>query len=205
MMKTMMMQWEQVYHKTEWQQNYVLSNCSSHSVSIALSIYIRQAKYVRGKDADGQHDTLGWPAGSDTSRLDLIAGCRAFDKTGYFCTVILWLGKTMKHFFYSRPYSYNNPLCKTKFVLQSALIKMPAAICTFLQDCWSNLHFSKTLHQKSSLFTFTFNSNTYVYMSQKTTCQSIDLTGAVCTVSPKPLVHKLFTLSHSSSVRLFFK
>jgi hypothetical protein len=33
---------------------------------------------------DGQHDTLGGPAGSHTSQLDLIEGYRVPDKTRYF-------------------------------------------------------------------------------------------------------------------------
>ncbi len=76
MIKMMMMQWESVCHKTKWQRNCVLRNCSS-----ALSIY-----------------------SSHASQPDHTAGYRLFDKTEYFCTIILRLGKMIKPFFYSRQY-----------------------------------------------------------------------------------------------------
>jgi hypothetical protein len=36
------------------------------------------------KDTEGQHDTLGGPAGSHTSQLDLIMGYQVSDMIGYF-------------------------------------------------------------------------------------------------------------------------
>ncbi len=57
------------------------------SINSSLHISDRQ-KYVRGNDADGLLDTLRGPAGPHTYRLDLITGCKAFDQTGYFCTII---------------------------------------------------------------------------------------------------------------------
>jgi hypothetical protein len=52
-----------------------------------------------GEDLDSQQNTLGGPAGAHTSQLGLIVVSRASNKTGSFCTIILWLGKTIKPFF----------------------------------------------------------------------------------------------------------
>ncbi len=44
-----------------------------------LSPHIRQVKCEGGKDTDGEHDTIGKPAGSHTTQPDLITGSRVSD------------------------------------------------------------------------------------------------------------------------------
>ncbi len=88
----MMIWWESVHHKTEWQWHCVLRNYSSalNILYIAFPTYVLyQAGQQRiGKDRDGQRSTLGRPAGSHTSQLTLTTGSRASDETGYFYTNI---------------------------------------------------------------------------------------------------------------------
>ncbi len=53
---------------------------------------IRQVKQeggAMGEDIDCLHDTLGGPAGSHISQLDLTRVSRAYDKNGSFYTIIL--------------------------------------------------------------------------------------------------------------------
>jgi hypothetical protein len=72
---------------TEWQWHCVLRNCSS-ALSKYSTLHIRQVK-VWGEGADSQHDTLGGPAGSHTSQLNLTMGYRVSNKTGCFCPMLV--------------------------------------------------------------------------------------------------------------------
>ncbi len=103
LMMKMMMQWELVCYKTEWQQHHVLRNCSSALTILALPAY-QIIKHVGGRIWTANTTHLVGPAGSHTSQLDLTTGYRVYDKTGYFCTIILWLGKLTKPFFFSWRY-----------------------------------------------------------------------------------------------------
>ncbi len=88
-----------------------------HSVYIALPAYKKGQPWGGGglHKRSTQHISEG-PAGSHTSEVDLITGYKISYQTGFFCTLILWLGKTMKPFFYSRQYSYCNKYCKNSKV-----------------------------------------------------------------------------------------
>ncbi len=75
---------------TETLRHCVLRNYSSEiSIYNSPHICIRLVKQEGREDMDGQHDTLGRPAGSHTSQLDLTAVSRAYDETGSFYTIIL--------------------------------------------------------------------------------------------------------------------
>jgi hypothetical protein len=61
----------------------------STQYTVYSSLHISENKSVgKGKDTDGQHVSLGRPAGSQPSQLDLIEGCRVSDEAEYFCTII---------------------------------------------------------------------------------------------------------------------
>ncbi len=95
------MWWELVCHKTEWQQHYVLRNCSS-----ALSIYsfpqsIRQVK-TGGRGVYWLSTRLiRWACWISHLTAGPLSGFQSFWSGWIFCTIILWLEKTIKPFFLS--------------------------------------------------------------------------------------------------------
>ncbi len=96
LMMKMMMRWEPVYHKTEWQRHCVLRNCSS-SLSICRSLRILERSTMR---EEGRIRTVNaihsaGPARFPTSQPNLTASYKVSVQTGFFWTNILWLGKTV--------------------------------------------------------------------------------------------------------------
>jgi hypothetical protein len=101
LMMKMKIQWESIYI-TRWNNSDTVywGIVPKHSVYIALPTNKKGQPWGGGGEyrQSSEYISVG-PAGSHTSQLDLIAGYKISYKTGFFRTIILWLGKMMKPFF----------------------------------------------------------------------------------------------------------
>jgi hypothetical protein len=94
MIKIMML-WEPVCQKTKLQWHCVPRTCSS-ALSIYSSPQISERSAMRGRSIQMVNVThSAGPAGFHTSQLGLTTGYKVSDKNGFFCTIILRLGKTV--------------------------------------------------------------------------------------------------------------
>ncbi len=66
--------------------------------TVALSAYQKVQPWGGGR-IQTVNVTLLTPAGFHASQPELTAGYKVSYKTGFFCTIVLWLGKTTKPFF----------------------------------------------------------------------------------------------------------
>ncbi len=106
LMTMMMMRWEPVHHKTEWQGIFVLGSCYS---GLGIYVCIARSTYQTGRNVGGGRTVntthFNGPGLVHTSQLILHAINRVSNKHWFFIQVFLDQGRRIKPFFYSQWYS----------------------------------------------------------------------------------------------------